>query len=262
MKTFSSLLLVALLITVFAWFSLQGESRATAPAKVVITEYPLRATSAAPVSTPPPVTAKVVAVKPVSAKQLELQHALESGDLCGTARIISNGISPAETAGAYIAAIAPSAEVLDLFGPDGASVVTEAPTRKFRTAAGRAAWATRVAGLSYGVTPFRKSEDLARGRDLLLELEKQEPGNAFYPFQRLAVEASLGYKPEQLKTTAEAAANGSTFDTHFPEVFEEIWEAAWANPALLYALNYSVGPSPFDYYRSTSAIATLERDGK
>jgi hypothetical protein len=250
MKPRSTLLPVAFLFACVA----AGVHR-KAPSPVTrIGEYPLRASTSAPAAHPLAPTAPT----PVSAGELELRRALESGDLCATARLVDDVHAGAERISAYVAVTAPGAGALEIYGPEGAFLAPDLSFDQLKTSAARAAWVARLGGLAYTSDALRGGRNMRRSRELFLELEKKEPGNAFYPYLRLTLERVLDYKPERLKETAESVAAGSYFDTHRTDTLDELWEASWTNPALHYAFSHTFDPSPFELVLATETIENLQ----
>jgi hypothetical protein len=253
MKT---LLLLTLLLSAAAWVSYQGESRATAntPSEIPLAEEgalpPIHISAPKPVLATPP--GKTEPKKPPSA----LEAAIESGDVCATARLLNNNLNNEQIFEAYLGATSPGTAVLEVYGAKGPYFAKENSGQKFQSMAARTLWAAKLAGMAY--TANNVSEDLAAAHALLVDLGKKEPGNGFYPFLRLHVESRLGYAKDKLLATADEIANSSTFDSHLDEVANELREASWANPATRYAFNYFYSPAYLQYYQAGATLKAVE----
>ena len=268
MKNLPSLLILALLLSFAAWFCLPGAppASADAPHEVTIHEaQPIREISAPPASAP--TKAAPTPRKPPS----PLQIALQAGDLCGAAWILNNGINTneihIEIIQAIMAALQPSAEALEAFGPEGPYLAASVPGRhdpdaakpKYKSKVARILWALKLGGALY--TPVSPASDNPEAsRALLLALQKEEPGNGFYHYFRLVQEEKLGFTKEQLRATAEEVAASSTFHSPLNDLSREMQEASWQNPALRYAFNLIMPREFVSFYLGSSVLSRLAQE--
>lgn len=263
MKTLKTLALIASLFTVIAWLSLQGVSNATirnvpvvvqAEEKPVVRHSaPVRATAPAKVDNNPAGPSKPKAPNP-------FQVALEAADLCEVSRLLNQGYQNQDIYSALIATMSPSPAIQEAFSPQGPMMVAsyEKPP-KFTHATSELLWALKLGGLIYAPVSAA-AEDHKAARELLLGLEKKNPGNAFYPYFRLYLEERLGYTKEQLKETAKLVAAGSRFDSGLSELEKEFREAYWQNPAMYYALSYVYSGFYPSYYSTANTLRKMSEE--
>ncbi len=266
MKTLPILFLLAVFLTFVAWISLQGVSQAEPLTSTVVPlaapELPPQRSSAPRKDTKPPKkSAAYRAPAPTPLKPSPLQIALQAGDLCETAKLLEEeNIAMKMVYAAILATISPSAALVETFGANGVSgneFVFEG-MQKLTHPGTRFIAALQLGGLSN--MGSAKTPDVKKARELLLALEKENPGNAAYPYFRLALEEKLGFKREELLATANEAADGSFFDTHFDEINREMLNARWLNPALHYALRRYYYADSFNFYPGTDVIRSLQAD--
>lgn len=249
MKTLETLLLIAVLFTIAAWFSLQGVSNATirvasevpmAEAKPVQRHSaPVRATTSQKHDKMPAAPSKPKAPSP-------FQVALEAADLCEVSRLLNGSYQTQDIYAAIVATMSPSPAVQEAYGEKGPMLLgTPGEKPKFTHATTELLWALRAAGFLY--TPVGGGGDDAKGAlALISELEKKDPTNGVYPFFRLSLEEKLGLPKEKLKETAMKIASSGSFDSGLEPMEREFRDAFWQNPAMHYALSYvfsSVSPS-------------------
>lgn len=259
MKTLKTLFVLASLFTVIAWLSLQGVSNAT-----IRTTHMAQADdhkivqrrSAAVRATQPP---KLDNKAPASSKPKgpnPFLAALEAADLCEVSRLLNGSYQTQDVYAAIIATMSPSPAVQEAYGPNGPMMVAayeKAP--KFTHSSSEVYWALKLGGLFY--TPVSPSaEDPKAARELILALEKKNPGNSFFPFFRLSLEEKLGYSKEQLRETAKQIATGSSFESGLGEIERELKDAYWQSPAMHYALSYVYSGFSPSYY---ATVGTLRR---
>lgn len=261
MKTLQTLFLIALLFTTAAWFSLQGVSNATIrkTAEVPQATEPLVVRSSAPIRATPkadPKQAEATKPKPPSPFQI----ALEAGDLCEVSRLLSASVQTPDVYTAIIATMSPSPALQEAYGPNGPMLnATMAVKPKFIHATSELLWALKLGGLIYAPVG-NPSEDPKASLEKLLELEKKDPTNAFYPFFRIYLEEKLGYSKEQLKATAAKLASSSTFDANLEVLDQEFRDATWLSPAMHYAISYSYSTTSPSYYSPVSLLRRLSEE--
>lgn len=139
---------------------------------------------------------------------------MEADDLCGARALLGQGyFSPADYYLIMKSVGAPPA-LQELFSPEGPLYGSlAADPARFHSDLARLVFALRLGGLE----TFSKTEPNTalrkRARALLLALGEKDPGNAAYPYFRLAVEKALSFPAEELRKTLAAAADADRFDT-------------------------------------------------
>lgn len=255
MKT-SQLFLLASALGGAAWITIPPTTTAPPTAEpFVIAEAPLPVVHTAAVrKTPAPVIAPATVASP-------LEAALSAGDVCETARLVNALPNVAPMYTAFLAAISPSPELRESFGPDGPMQSANVAARKYQSLPALTLQALKLAGILEGGASA--PTDLPGARALLLDLEKREPGNSFYPLFRFYVEKRLDYPPEKLDATVKLLAEGSSFDSHVGQLDRELRDAAFGNPALLYALKYFMLFDTVNYHRAVRELERLDKfDGR
>lgn len=263
MKTLQTLFVIATLFTVIAWISLQGVSNATIRNVPVVEleerqpvqrhSAPVRATAPVKVDNKPAGPSKPKAPNP-------FQVALEAADLCEVSRLLNQGYQNQDVYSALISVMSPSPALQEAFSPQGPMMVAsyEKPP-KLTHQTSELLWALKLGGLLYApVSPA--AEDAKTARELLLGLEKKNPGNAFYPYFRLYLEEKLGYTKEQLRETAKAIAAGFRFDSGLSDLEKEFREAYWQNPAMHYALSYVYSGFYPSYYSTANTLRKMSEE--
>jgi hypothetical protein len=264
MKTLKTLFVLASLFTVIAWFSLQGVSNATIrppqAAQAVDHQKIIQRRSAAVRSTLPPKLDNKPAAPSKPKAPSPFQVALEAADLCEVSRLLNASYQSTDVYAAIIATMSPSPAVQEAFGTNGPMMVDSyEKTPKFAHPASEVLWALKAGGMIYAPVS-RATEDPKAARELILSLEKKNPGNAFFPFLRLTVEEKLGLKKEQLVETAKLIATGSSFDSGLGEIDREFKDAYWQSPAMHYVLSYVYSGFSPSYYSSVSTLRRLSEE--
>jgi hypothetical protein len=253
MKT-PSLFLLAITLSGAAWVTLP-DCAPHPPSIAVIEDVPLPAIHTSAVrknQTPPHEPTPAAATD----NPTPLEQALSAADVCETARIINQLGSLAPIFGAFLKSTSPSAEVKESYGAEGAFLSPTPATKIYKSLAAQTLQALTLAGELN--SPVNAPTDLVAARALLQGMEKKEPANAFFPLFRVLVETKLGYSKEKIKSTAALVSAASSFDSHVGEINREMHEAAFENPALLYAQNYLNTQDMVSYYTALRVVAQLE----
>jgi|GEM_PF-4918263 len=261
MKTLQTLLLIALLFTAAAWFSLQGVSNATirkAPDVVQITEHTV-SRSSAPIRATPKIDIKPAEVtKPKTPSPFQV--ALEAGDLCEVTRLLNGAVQTPDAYTAIIATMSPSPALQEAYAANGPMMTNNMTAKpKFTHSSSDLIWALKLGGLMY--TPVgNPSEDSKMSLQLLLELEKKDPANAFFPFFRIYLEERLAYTKEQLRETAAKISAASSFDSRLESLDQEFRDAMWLSPAMHYAISYVYSATSPSYYSPVNLLRRLAEE--
>jgi hypothetical protein len=248
------LLLLAITLSGAAWITLPGTK--PHPAEIAVIEdvsLPTIHTSAVRKTAP---AEKAAEAPTLTHAPTPLELSLSAGDVCEAARIMNPMSTSAPMFEAFLNATSPSAELKETFGTDGPLLSTSPAAKKYKSIAAQTVQALRVGGLMD--SPNSVAADLATSHAMLLELEKKEPGNAFYPLFRLLVENRLNYSKDAQKETANRISAATTFDSHVAELDREMREAGFINPALLFSLSYFKSSDSVNYYSTISAVRSID----
>ncbi len=261
MKTLQNLTLIALLFTVAAWFSLQGFSIATIrnSPTVPMAEEKIVARSSAPIlATKPAATKSTDAIKP--AAPTPFQVALDAGDLCEVSRLLNGNLQPHDIYAALIAVMSPSPALQEAYSATGPMMNRDMNIKPMLThPSSDLLWALKLGGLIYGPV-VNTNENPKAARALLLELEKKDPSNAFYPFFRLYLEDKLGFTKEQLKETTARLQTASAFDNNLHSLEAEFKQASWQSPAMHYVISNAHSTIAPSYYAPVNVLRRLSEE--
>lgn len=266
MNTLKTLFVIAALFTFLAWISLQGVSNAT------IRKTPRADPETAPLKKQafalqitrkkPEQRQKQNPPAPKPRAPSRFQIALEAADLCEVSRLLGASLPPDEAFTAIVAVMNPSPALQEAFGPQGVMIVNgdAQPATKPTHSSSKLYWALRKAGLLYGPTGS-VPEDKKLAREILLEEEKKNPGNGFYPLFRLYLEEQLGFDKAKLQDPLEKLRSATLFDTGLSAINREFRETAWSNPAMHYAFEWLYSAYNPAYYGPTSLLKRLADEG-
>lgn len=258
MRTLPTLFTLGLFLSFAAWLSTRGESQASPSLPALPAARP------ASVSARTEAITTVLTAESASPERSALERALLAGDTCESLRLL-DGTEEADFYGAILDTIDASSELRETYGRAGPMLSDkiylpgEKGAPQYKSLAARTVWALKMGGL---MSAPRSAPGMNEGaaRELLLQLEKEEPANAFYPLFRLLVESRLGYPLDQLRATAEVAASATTLDSHLTEIGGELGNAMWLNSAFHAALADYHMPPMLHWYAVGHVLEKLRKD--
>ncbi len=191
-----------------------------------------------------------------------LLEAMEANDICRTMKLLETTQSRYKhSIQALLTITSLSTPTQEAFKEDGPFFASfEKLDRKFTHTSSNFFWALRLGTLTQQGSPSSDAA-LVAAKKILLQLEKEDPANAAYPYFRLAVEQKLKATDAELLEIAKKIAQGSYFETHMDSIMKEITTAAWINPSVRAAISDSE-LYPLFLYPSLNTLQKLDFDGK
>jgi hypothetical protein len=256
-------LFVASIILLFAGLLL-SEGNSTPPPKeelqidaITLASGSANLENTKPKSTPAPTAPKQTTKKIPPSPVVD---ALLKDDFCeliskmNTNYILDEGHAPQ-----FVKAIGASAEMQKVFSQEGALYGPEIQNPdKLESVQEKFLFALRLANF---YVPHKTVENLPLARKILLKLEKEESGNAAFPFFRFAIEIKDPTLKEEAAKTLEAFSNKTYFDTYLLSMFQEIETLRWRSPAHHFSINTFIGES-VSLYAPAQAILEYDRKHK
>jgi hypothetical protein len=203
--------------------------------------------------TPPKETTKTFPPSPIV-------DALLKDDFCelisemNTNYILHEGHAPQ-----FVKAIGASSEMQKVFSQEGAlyGSVTQNPD-KLESIQEKFLFALRLSGF---YVPHKTEENLPLARKILVKLEKEEPGNAAFPFFRFAIETKDPTLKEEAAKTLKEFSYKTYFDTYLLSMFQEIETLRWRSPSYHYSINAFINES-VSLYGPAQAILDYDQKHK
>lgn len=107
-----------------------------------------------------------------------------------------------------------------------------------------------------------KSKDLKRARKILLELEKEEPGNAAFPFFRFLIEKRDQVWKDELEKTLKSFHDKSYFDTYLFSLLKDLESQKWRSGTYHFAVSNFSDYVKIPYYQPAQEILEFDRKNK
>lgn len=273
MKTITTLALIVTLVGASALFFSQGtrseNADLTLPPEEKITDTFTANLSAVAKPAQEVLSTPTLTIPKKKREPTVVDLAVQSNDLCKLLELTSIPIDVGLEA--LLDGINASPEIREMYTPgEGTfSASLDRLPAKLEHKSSKVLLAYRLVQLAYPFLPDEKAS-WEKARNILLELEKEEPGNGAYPFARIQAEKLLGYSQQDLVKTAKQIERSSYFELHFDSITREVFEAVHATAALHYVYQWVWDTAPFslrtetirglvgkDGFESTNAIGHL-----
>lgn len=217
-----------IIVAMAAFFFLRPRPQPSPPAEEPAPSAPVEFRSA---DSPPSDSASSAPAAKTSPNATPLLRALEQNDMCEIERLKNqSGRTTAEELAALAASISPSPQLAELLDPNGPILGSTAKAPAFKNPASRLIFALRKAGLRTG-SPTADDASLNQAREMLLELEREDPTNSALPFYRFWIEEDLDYPQDTRRATLDKILAGKKFNLYLDDQEQELTKAYWKSPA-------------------------------
>lgn len=152
-----------------------------------------------------------------------------------------------------------SEELQKLFASDG-PIYGNSDLNLGKTVAEKFVFALRLAGIISIQAP--KSQDDKRARKILLDLEKEEPGNAAFPFFRFAIEQRNAEWKNESEKTLQALKEKSYFESYLFSLIQDLHSQKWRSATYHFSLSQFLDYTRIPYYVPGQAIMEYDRKNK
>lgn len=152
-----------------------------------------------------------------------------------------------------------SEELQKLFAKDG-PIYGNSDLNLGKTVAEKFVFALRLSGMVSIQAP--KSQDDKRARKILLDLEKEEPGNAAFPFFRFAIEQRNPDWKEESEKTLQSLKEKSYFQSYLFSLVQDLHSQKWRSATYHFSLSQFLDYARIPYYIPGQAIMEYDRKNK
>jgi hypothetical protein len=258
MKTLAFLFIGSLLLLFSGLLLSEGKAPPPAPPAEVVDEIIVADGSAKLEPVTKPTTPPILLTKPEVQKPSAAVAALQREDLCDLMSQLSReSIAERAHAPQFLQAIGASSELQQIFAVDG-PVFGNSEKNLGQTVPEKFFFALRLAGMY--ATNTNAKQDLPRARKILLELEKEEPGNAAFPFFRFSIEQKSDEWKANVKQTLETIAQKSYFNTYLFALLQDLEPLRWRSAAYHYSITSFYDYANLQFYSPAQEL--IEYDAK